>query len=197
MSQPVSGSALDQWSALYDAAPLRPESLPGPRLRDALAEVTLVAASDLRRARDSALRAVPRLAPLLDSLYREAPLPVMRRVPVVMQARRWSVLARVAWYFGASAGGESLRDVRRRARAAADALIAFAAGHPVIVLFAHGMFNRFLARALLHKGWRGPRSPASAYWGFSVYRSDGLSAPAGVAARDRREPTGPRRRKYG
>jgi hypothetical protein len=87
MSEPVSGGALAEWSARYDAAPLRPESLPGPRLREALAEVTLVAASDLRRARESALRAVPHLVPLLDPLYREAPLPVMKRLPVVMQAQ--------------------------------------------------------------------------------------------------------------
>jgi broad specificity phosphatase PhoE len=189
MSEPVAGRALDAWSTRYDAAPLRPESLPPDRLLEALASVTLVAASDLRRARESALRAAPRLVPVIDPLYREAPLPIMRLLPVVMQARRWSVIARIAWYFGASGGRESLRDVRGRADAAAAALTGFSAGHEAIALFAHGMFNRFLAHALLRRGWRGPRSPASAYWGFSTYTMSRVAATAGVPS--------PKRRTYG
>jgi broad specificity phosphatase PhoE len=189
MSQPVSGGALDEWSARYDAAPLSPESLPPRRLREALAEATVVLASDLRRARESALRAIPGVTPVLDPLYREAPLPVMRRFPLVMQARRWEVAARIAWYFGGSAACESLRDVRRRARAAAGALIGFSAAHPVVALFAHGMFNRFLARALLRMGWSGPRVPAGSYWGFSVYHSEPGAGAAAAA--------GSRRRTYG
>jgi broad specificity phosphatase PhoE len=201
MSQLVSGGALDEWSARYDAAPLRPESLPGTRLREALREATLIAASDLRRARESALRAAPHMVPVLDSLYREAPLPVMKRLPVVMPARRWEVLARVAWCFGASRGCESLLDVRRRARAAAEVLTDFTVGHRVVALFAHGMFNRFLAHALLRRGWRGPRTPASSYWGFSVYQAGPAVAtaatPAGMPVRPRKEASRPRRRTYG
>jgi broad specificity phosphatase PhoE len=208
MSQPVSGGALDEWSARYDAAPLRPESLPPSRLREALAEATLVVASDLRRAHESALRALPGVTPVLDPLYREAPLPVMKKFPLVMHARRWAVAARIAWYFGASAGCESLRDVRRRARTAAGALTAYSAGHPVVALFAHGMFNRFLARALLRRGWRGPRAPAGSYWGFSVYEAAQSAAAAGAkeaapvpatdaAAGFQKEAAGFRRRTYG
>jgi broad specificity phosphatase PhoE len=192
MTKPVSGAALDEWSARYDAAPLRAESLPPVRLREALASASLIVASDLRRARESALRAAPDKIPVLDPLYREAPLPVMKRLPLVMQARQWAVVARIAWYFGASRGCESLRDVRRRARAAADALTVFSDTHEVVALFAHGMFNRFLAHALLHRGWRGPRTPASAYWGFSTYVR---GAAAGVPASSRTD--GAQRRTYG
>jgi broad specificity phosphatase PhoE len=193
MSQPVDGRALDQWSASYDAAPLRPESLPPAPLRKALAEATLVVASDLRRARESARRAAPDKVPVLDPLYREAPLPVMKSLPITMQARRWAVAARIAWLFGASGGCESLREVRRRARAAAEALTTFSAGHPVVALFAHGMFNRFLARALHRRGWRGPRLPASTHWGFSVY----TMGPPAVAADESAAGAAPRRRTYG
>ena len=192
MARPVSGRALDEWSARYDTAPLRPESQPTDRLREAVAAASLVVASDLRRARESALRAAPSMVPVLDPLYREAPLPVMRRLPFIMQARRWAVLARVAWYFGACRGCESLRDVRRRARAAAEALTAFSGGHDVVALFAHGMFNRFLAHALLRRGWRGPRTPASSYWGFSVYTM-GRAAVAGAGT----DASGTQRRTYG
>jgi hypothetical protein len=193
MSQPVDGRALDQWAVRYDAAPLHPDSLPPDGLRKALAEATLVVASDLRRARESALRAAPGMVPVSDPLYREAPLPVMRMLPFVMQARRWAVAARIAWYLGASRGCESLNEVRRRARAAADALSLFSSTHRVVALFAHGMFNRFLSHALHRRGWRGPRTPASAYWGFSVYTMSPGAAAAGGARRD----AASQRRTYG
>jgi broad specificity phosphatase PhoE len=151
-----------------------------------------VVASDLRRARESALRAAPDMVPVLDPLYREAPIPVMKRLPLVMQARRWSVVARIAWYFGASQECESLREVRRRARAAAEALAVFSSGHDVVALFAHGMFNRFLAHALRHRGWRGPWTPSSTYWGFSVYTM-GRVAAAGAGT----DAPGSQRRIYG
>ncbi len=188
MSQLVAGRSLDKWSARYDAAPLRPESLPPDGLREAVAAATLVAASDLRRARESALRAAPHVIPVLDPLFREAPLPVIGGLPIVMQVRRWVVLARLAWYFGATGGCESLLDVRRRARAAADALTAFSVRHEVVALFAHGMFNRFLAHALLLRGWRGPRAPSRTYWGFTVYQTPlasvaGDVSMAGMSAR--------------
>ncbi|HUJ73302.1 MAG TPA: histidine phosphatase family protein, partial [bacterium] len=96
MTRPVSGAALDDWSSRYDAAPLRAESMPPHRLREALAAASVVVASDLRRARESALRAAPDKVPVLDPLYREAPLPVMKRLRLVMQARHWAVVARIA-----------------------------------------------------------------------------------------------------
>ncbi len=168
-SVPVTGAALAEWSDRYDAALLEPGSEPPEELREAMGPAPLVAASDLPRARESARRAAPHVVPLCDPVYREAPLPTMGGLPFVMQARRWAVWARVAWYLGISRGCESLRDTRLRARAAARALVGHSRRHDVVVLFGHGLFNRFIARALIRRGWAGPREPAHSYWGFSVY----------------------------
>jgi broad specificity phosphatase PhoE len=129
-----------------------------------VASAGFVTASHLRRARESAewLRSP---APLhVDSELREAVLPDALPLSLRMPPGLWIVLARIAWWLNWCASEEPIDPTRRRAARMADQLCALAREHGSIVVVGHGMFNRFLARELVARGWRGPARMPGAYW---------------------------------
>ena len=104
---------------------------------------------------------------LSDSTFREMDMPhaswPFPKLPVVA----WSVFFRLAWVFGYSAGGESYRAAKARARACAEHLAALAAAHDSVIFVGHGLLNRFIAKHLKTMGWSCIGPASEKYWEFN------------------------------
>nr|WP_145138751.1 histidine phosphatase family protein [Pseudomonas duriflava] len=105
-----------------------------------------------------------------DSVFAEAHLPGFAldwpRLPV----RIWRLCLRTAWFLGLSVHTESVAVSNRRAKQAADRLIALAATHGSVLLMGHGIMNVLIARHLRAAGWVGPRHLIlKDFWYPSVY----------------------------
>jgi broad specificity phosphatase PhoE len=77
-----------------------------------------------------------------------------RRMPMRLPLKYWTVGARIQWFLGINLEGiESFGEARARAREAARMLDSVSVEKEKVVLVAHGMFNRFVARYLRKHGW--------------------------------------------
>ena len=171
--QRLSGADFARWIAAYNIAPLLVTNESTAANIEALKRVlqvdsSLVVCSSLSRSRDSA--ALLHLQPTItDALFREAELPVINCRWPKLSASSWLVLNRMLWFAGLANNVESFVTMKRRANLAAARLMTYAAEHPQVALIGHGVFNTFVAKALLTKGMRGPKKSANHYWGYSVY----------------------------
>lgn len=156
----IPGRAFAEWRRGEDDAPLDPSSRPGKELEQHVRGAHCVAASPLRRSRESALLLAPSAQPLVDACFREGELPSAFRSALRLGPEVWAWLARSAWFCGWSGGVESFREARARAAQAA-ALLTAEARRGLVVLVGHGLMNILIARQLRRTGWRGPRFPSS------------------------------------
>ena len=157
--------AYDRWWAAYEVGGILPgQTAPAELLADAR-QADVIFTSTRRRAIETA-QAVAQGRPFdCDAMFVEAPLPAPK-VPssVRLGPRAWGVITRLLWYLGHSGGQESRGDAWRRARAAAERLIAEAeAGRDVLVV-AHGFFNGMVGVELTRRGWRCIRDRGFRYW---------------------------------
>jgi len=166
---PIPGHAFAAWRRGEDDAPLDASHRPTTELVKVSRMATCLFASPLRRSRESTRLLDPTTMPRIDACFREAELPCAFRSGLRLRPEAWSWLARSAWLCGWSAGVESFRAARERARQAASVLIGHAEQHGAVVLIGHGLMNFLIARQLRRNGWRGPRFPSSKHWAFDVY----------------------------
>lgn len=158
------------WWSRYEAGSLFPgQEVPAHLEREADGQVTFFASARPRAIETAAKIARGRKIISLP-VFNEAPLPPPRwSSSFRFLPRTWNKIARISWLMGNAHGEESVIETRRRAGAAADALIeASAKGDPVL-LAAHGWFNRMLRRPLARRGWRCVRDGGDSYWSFRVY----------------------------
>lgn len=156
----------------YDAAPLEAASTPPQALIDLARSCRCAVCSDLPRSRASATRLGITRVHLSDPLFREAGLPHTALPLPKLSPYVWFILFRALWFIGFGANGESLGEAKARARSAALRLKELASEHETVMFVGHGLFNALLARELLADRWRGPRSPGTRHWDFSVYSFD-------------------------
>jgi broad specificity phosphatase PhoE len=149
-------------------AVLDESSRPGAELTR-LTRDALIISSPLRRALESAQLLSPNAAPEIATELREAELPCAFRANVRLPPGVWTGLARSAWFCGWSAGVESFRIARQRAKRAAHMLHALANQHVAVVAVGHGLMNALIGRQLRALGWRGPQFPSRAHWEFGGY----------------------------
>jgi broad specificity phosphatase PhoE len=169
-SKRVPSASLRSVARRYDEAGIRRTPAPPADLRRRAASAGIIVCSDTRRAVESA-RALDRTRdPLTDRVFREAGLPLVSPLPLPLSFEAWMVIARIAWFLGWSAGGESVTHARRRARRAARRLIGLSATHQSVMLIGHGVFNALIAVELRRSGWRGPPwNPTASHWGSASY----------------------------
>jgi broad specificity phosphatase PhoE len=155
---------LRQWIVDFNRSPI--VIAPAPASLRTLASAATIVASTYERSLSSAraLGAVP----FTDPLFIEADLPYTSWRFPKLPVRLWLAIFRVAWLFGFSEHSESYSSTVARARSAAEKLSAMSREGPVL-LVGHGIFNRLIARHLRAMGWRGPKTPASEWWGVTVY----------------------------
>jgi broad specificity phosphatase PhoE len=166
---PISGRELGQWVTHYNGLGIDRGCPPPDSLFPLVASAGCVTASDLRRAQESAEWLRSPATVRIDSELREALLPDSLPWSLRMHPGVWVVLARLGWWFNWCASEESVDAARRRARQAADRLCALAREHASIVVVGHGIFNRFLARELVARGWSGPAIIPRAYWSVAIF----------------------------
>lgn len=169
LDRPVEADRLVDLLDEADASGIRPDCPPPAVLLGLVRNADCFLSSDLRRSRESAALIAQGRTVRADSLYREVALrfrlPGKLRLRPAAFFRILRLLRRVGWH----GDGESVEEVRHRAAKAAAALGSLAASHPTVVLLAHAMINRQIARALRQEGWEGPRRPDSRHWEATVY----------------------------
>jgi broad specificity phosphatase PhoE len=166
---PISGREVGQWVIHYNGLGIDRGCPPPLALSRLVASAGCVMASDLRRARESAEWLCSQTPLRIDSELREAVLPDALPSSLRMHPGVWVVLARIGWWLDWCASEESVDATRQRAGRTADRLCALAREHESIVVVGHGMFNRFVARELVARRWRGPAIMPGAYWSAAPF----------------------------
>jgi broad specificity phosphatase PhoE len=156
------------WWRQYDIDGLAPDQAPPANLVAQAAAADTIFASSLARAIETARAAAPGRELIVDPVFVEAPLP-----PPPMPGRRtpraWGVWARVAWWLGRAAGGESRQMAEVRAEAAVATVTARALRGENVLLCGHGWFNRMMRPVLLRQGWRCVEDHGDTYWSYRRY----------------------------
>jgi len=153
----------------YEEAGLDPANAPPDELRDLVGELTAIFTSGKKRATESAKALLPKAEIVADPLFVEAPL-ASPRIPMLrMSVPKWAVVSRLMWYAGFSPKIEKYRHAKRRAKKAADALIASARKHGQVALVAHGYFNYLIGIELRRRGFRQTGSHRAKYWNAVIY----------------------------
>jgi broad specificity phosphatase PhoE len=163
--------AYRDWWSRYEQSSLREDQRPPERLLAVAARGTLFLSSTRPRAMQTADAIAGGADVTRDPVFIEAPLPPpilpgwIRFLP-----RMWNMLARAAWLGGHSLDGESVSQARQRAKRAARVLSEHADQGQIVVLAAHGWFNRMMRPPLLSMGWRCVHDGGDSYWSYRVYR---------------------------
>lgn len=162
----ISPLAMAQWIERYDRAEVEEKDVPARSAMAATFASTIVA-STAPRALSSA-RALGVVPFMNDAIFSEAQLPyALWRAPW-LPPRLWAAIFRILWFFGYARGADSLEETQRRARTAAERLVALAVHGPVL-LVGHGIMNRLIGRELQALGWRARTRQGSRYWSMGVY----------------------------
>lgn len=157
------------WWGQYDLGGLA-EVTKSPKKLLALANAAdKVLSSSLRRAKETAFHLRGKEADEIDEVFIEAPLPPPYLGPIKLKPKAWGTLARVFWMGGLHGGMESLGAARARALTAAKKLEDEAAGGKLIVLTAHGWFNRMMATQLKKRGWKETVDQGDLHWKYRQF----------------------------
>ena len=152
-----------KWIRRFNEAGLAETVAPPLAVQELVKSAGCVLASDLKRSLESA-KLLASEAVRIDPDLREAALPSSMGVSFRLPAGVWVVVARVAWWLNCCRSAEPIAVARARARRATDRLCTLASRHGTVAVIGHGVFNRFIARQLLRRGWQGPRFLPTAYW---------------------------------
>ena len=165
----ISGRDIGQWVRHYNDVGIARELAPPALARELASSARCIIASDLRRAWESAEWLAAPKDIRFDRELREAGLPESLHISVRLSPGAWVVLARAAWWLNLCQSEETIAMTRQRAGRVADRLGVLAAEHGSVLVIGHGMFNRFVARQLLRRGWRGPKPLPSGYWAVARF----------------------------
>lgn len=106
-----------------------------------------------------------------DKTFAEAHLPGFDLPWPKLPVKMWRLMLRSAWFLGLSTHTESIFASNRRAKQAADKLIALAQEHGSVLLMGHGIMNVLIAHHLRKQGWAGPlHLILKDFWHPTVYR---------------------------
>ncbi|WP_252730455.1 histidine phosphatase family protein [Colwellia sp. E2M01] len=152
-----------QWVKRYNASMVADNSR--PKVIDQQFNSFYCVASDLKRAVHSAQIYLGRSPQVTDKLYREMEIP-RYKLPFKLKAWHWVYLSRILWLLGVKGPFESFSQAKVRANKAAEQLILLAEKHDNVVLFAHGVLNRFIRQSLIKQGWS-LLSKDDKFWGVN------------------------------
>jgi broad specificity phosphatase PhoE len=157
---------MGQWIDLYNQSLIKDNDIPAECAMAALSASTIVASTAPRAC--SSARALGDLPFMQEAMFTEAELPFALWKAPWLPPEAWAVIFRILWLFGYARGADSLTITRRRARAAAERLVALAAKGPVL-LVGHGIMNRLIGKELQALGWLARNSQGSRYWSMGMY----------------------------
>lgn len=125
-----------------------------------------VITSDLNRAVHSAKIFTEETPNVIDKNLREMELPHYK-LPLYLPAMVWLYLSRILWVLGCKGPFESYKQAKVRSIKAVFMLIKASEEHNNVIVFGHGLINRFIRKVLIKKGWR-LATTSSDYWGATV-----------------------------
>ena len=134
-----------RWREAYENAGIDPREAAPEKLR-ALAASSVVVASNVRRAIESAERLAQGRDVVTSPLLRELDL-----VPPSLGRLRLPLLA---WAIAIGIRGHVTAEEKERARAAVDWLSDLAERHGSVLAVTHGSFRAVVAKELLRRGWQ-------------------------------------------
>ncbi len=169
LERAISGRDIGSWYRRYNDLGLVDGVDAPAHLREAAAAAGCVVASDVRRALESAARLGATERVRVEPTLREVGFPESLAVPVRLSPGVWVLIARATQMLRWCEGDEPVPATRARAAIAAETLSQLADDHRTLVVVGHGWFNRFVARELRRRGWRGPRWPPTGYWSTATY----------------------------
>ncbi|RDV25553.1 phosphoglycerate mutase family protein [Alteromonas aestuariivivens] len=161
-NEKVNATGFAHWVRDYNRAQLHPKSKAGHRLD--LSEYYIMS-SDLKRAQLSASQYSDQPIHEISALLREMDIP-RYRLPFRLRAWTWVVINRAIWFAGVRGPFESFSAAKVRANYAANLLEARAETHRKVVVFGHGLSNRYIRRNLERRGWK-VLSKDHGYWGLN------------------------------
>lgn len=157
------------WWDLYDESGLAENQKLPKKVKTWAARADLSVSSPLKRARESAERALGHPPDKIDPDLVEAALPPPHLGRLRFRPKTWGTLARIVWYMGLSDGMESHKEAILRANRMAGKLETYASGGNVVFVTAHGWFNRMLKRSLKKRGWACVKQNGDLHWSFRQY----------------------------
>ncbi len=159
----------EDWWRQYDEGGLAKDQTPSLDLVEAAAAADLVHSSPLTRSRETAAIVAPGREVAADPVFTEAPLPPPPVPGLRLKPPQWGVVARLSWWLGLARGKETRREAEARADRAVDKVEAEADQGQVVLVCAHGWFNRMMRPVLQARGWRCVRDGRDRYWSFRRY----------------------------
>lgn len=156
----------------YDESGITRAIEPPSALRELASRTARVVASDLQRGVESAEWLVGDRVFSIHPELREACLPQSLGFAAKIPPGLAIVLGWIAWGLNLCDVDETIAAARLRAGRAVDLLTTLAEQHGSVLAVGHGMFNRFMARDLRKRGWRGPRMMPSSHWSSARYVLD-------------------------
>ncbi len=155
----IHSSRMPEWINAYNSSGVMNETNPPYQKMANELEHKFIVCSDLARSIHSAEIIGYQSPDLVDKIFREAELPQIK-IPIIrLTPHVWSMIFRVLWFAGFSTNAEPITLFKSRISLAAETLIQNAKNHDSILFIGHGIFNRFLAKELISKGWSGDEAP--------------------------------------
>ncbi|KFN18218.1 phosphoglycerate mutase [Aeromonas bestiarum] len=167
----MSALEMKNWIEQYDSSDITNHPIPDASKQLAATAVVIVS-SNLPRALTS-VQALGLKPALVDTLFREAPLPCCHWKLPRLSPFTWVFILRILWLWGYSHRVESVGTAKMRASAAAERLQSLASEGPVLLL-GHGFMNRMIARQLEADGWTRQTGNGSQYWNAMVYQNGNI-----------------------
>jgi len=153
LNNKMSASGFSKWVRYYNQSNISAESTPPLHLANNL-ENYFVVSSDLNRAIHSAVLCVDKPPDLMLKELREMDIPRFK-VPLKLKANSWLLLNRLLWFCNFHGQVESFRQAKHRAKLVAHTLVELANNHGKVVVFSHGLINKYVAKELVELGWNG------------------------------------------
>ena len=156
--------AYHSWWAAYGESGLAETETPPAALLEIAKRADVIIASPLPRAWQTAQALCDGREVIADERFVEAPLPSPPIPFLRLRPTLWGVLSRVLWWLGYSGTGESRKHAKVRAASAANRLVELARGRKLVLLCAHGWFNRMIRKVLREQGWQCIYDGGDSYW---------------------------------
>ncbi len=165
----ISAPGFSQWVRYYNKSNICSESIPPTSLSNKTKNFFVVS-SDLNRAIHSAVLCVDKSPNLILKELREMDIPRFK-FPLKLKANNWLIISRLLWFFNVNAQVESFKQAKLRAKLAASKLVELTKTNDEVVVFSHGLINKYLAKELIKLGWSGTYKRQS-YWGATILKKD-------------------------
>ena len=157
----IDGAGMQRWRDDTDAVGIAADTFPSSALVDRVATASLIVASDLQRAIESAKRLAPGREIVVSPLFHESNPDVPTWVPLRWPLLVWRTFTATQWVYRILRGTDSSPELLARTAAASKWLADLSGKHDLVAVVCHRYFRRLLDRQLVTDGWTrvpGPRS---------------------------------------